>query len=428
MAANLDFAKLEELKENCHPIRVAQNPAVNLLSKAKQVLLLQGPVGPFFDRLAAWLQKNGAKVHRVVFQGGDKHDCKLLAPIAYKGTLEDWPLYLSELVKRLNIDCMVVFGQSRRYHERAKNYAIEAGLPLVVCEEGYFRPGFITMELGGVNGYSNTMNRFVWRRSGIVSNGLPVLPQGTVQPDVVPWHFQHMAWYAAMHYWAMSRLKSEFPNYIHHRNKSPKYYARYWLRSWRNKFWFSVIDYRFQAKLFASHQSYFFVPLQHDGDAQIEHHSNFGQNTNFIIEVMRSFAQHAPENTWLIFRQHPHSRGGAGHGQLIRGLADDVHIGHRVHLMTEGDTPDLAEHAAGVVLINSTVGLQTIERGAPLMVMGEALYKKEGLTFGGSLDAFWTHARAPHKAEAIAFLFQIKNLTQAPASVYASFTRPLRWN
>src|SRR5438045_9280928 len=39
--------------------------------RAKRVLLLQGPVGPFFRRLAKLLQAAGAEVHKVNFNGGD---------------------------------------------------------------------------------------------------------------------------------------------------------------------------------------------------------------------------------------------------------------------------------------------------------------------------------------------------------------------
>jgi capsular polysaccharide export protein len=142
---------------------------------------------------------------------------------------------------------------------------------------------------------------------------------------------------------------------------------------------------------------------------------------------MRSFAHHAPANSLLVFRQHPQVRGGPGHGELIAGLAQELSISHRVHHMVEGDTPDLAQHAAGVVVINSTVGLQTLERGAPLMVLGQAIYKQPQLTFTGGLDEFWQQARPACPVEKERFLTQMKNLTQAPVSVYALRSEPIAW-
>ncbi len=429
MAVNFQFDDEAESPGIASASNVAVNPALTQLSKSRRVLLLQGPVGPFFDRLAQWLKGHGAEVNRVVFQGGDHHDCKFIQPIEYRGTLAEWPDYVSALIERLNIDCLVMFGQSRKYHAVARSHAQAIGVPLVVCEEGYFRPGFITMELDGVNGYSTTMARYKWAPTlaPTTAGKVAVISQRNIRGDVAPWHFQWMAWHAAMHYAAMRRAKKEYPNYLHHRDDSPKHYVEYWLRSWRRKILASAGDHRFQRLLFSNSRPYFFVPLQHDNDAQITHHSPFGQNTNFIIQVMRSFARYAPTDAWLVFRQHPHSRGGLGHIKLIDALAVELDMPTRVHHMIEGDTPDLAQRSAGVVLINSTVGLQAIERGAPLMVMGEAVYKQEGLVFTGPLDDFWQYAHPPRKPTALAFLAQIKNLTQAPASVYANFKRPLRW-
>lgn len=425
MAINFEFDASVALPGGASPLKVAINPALTQLAKSRRILLLQGPVGPFFDRLAQWLTSSGVEVNRVVFQGGDHHDSKFIKPIQYRGTVTDWPDYLGALVKRLDIDCLVMFGQSRKYHVVARTYAQRKGLPLVVCEEGYFRPGFITMELDGVNGYSTTMARYKWAPAFV--GEIAVIPQESIRPDVAPWHFQSMAWYAAKHYIAMHRANKAYPNYVHHRDDSPKRYAAYWLRSWRRKIMVSASNHRFQRVLFSNNRPYFFVPLQHDNDAQIMHHSPFGQNANFIIQVMHSFARHAAQDAWLVFRQHPHSRGGLGHSKLIAALAIELDLVNRVHYMVEGDTPDLAQKSAGVVLINSTVGLQAIERGAPLMVMGEAIYKKEGLVFMGQLDDFWENAQPPIKPAALAFLAQMKNLTQASASVYANFDRPLRW-
>jgi len=406
---------------------VSTNPALTRLADSRRILLLQGPVGPFFDRLAHWLSRPGIEVNRVVFQGGDHHDCKFLTPVRYCGTLADWSGYLRALVKRLDIDCLVLFGQSRKYHAVARSYAQAIGLTVVVFEEGYFRPGFVTMELDGVNGHSTTMARYKWVPEEKPNKEISVLRQREIQPDIAPWHFQSMAWHAAMHYAAMRLDNKKFPDYLHHRNDSPLHYAAYWLRSWRRKIMVRSDNYRFQRRLFANRQPYFFVPLQLDSDAQIKHHSPFEKNTNFIIEVMRSFARHAAPDMWLVFRQHPHSRGGRGHINLIQSLAAELNIAKRVHHMVEGDTPDLAEQSAGVVLINSTVGLQAIERGAPLMVMGEAIYKQEGLVFMGRLNEFWRHSHPPRKSDALNFLAQMKNLTQAPASVYENFNQPLRW-
>ncbi|WP_240620547.1 capsular biosynthesis protein [Limnohabitans planktonicus] len=385
------------------------------------MLLLQGPMGAFFDRLAKWLVQHGAQVRRLALQGGDVHDSQVLKPIVFRHSLQDWPAFFKQLLQDHQIDCVVLFGQSRRYHQVAIDLCKSQGLPVVVLEEGYFRPGYITMELGGVNGFSETMARYIWH---------PEPDAASIAPDITPHHFQKMAWQASRHYQALWDARHEFAHYQHHRISQPSYYAFFWVRSWLRKLKHLRPSHRLQQKLFAQKaiHPYYFVPLQHDGDAQILHHSNFANNAEFVIRVMESFAQHAPARSLLVFRQHPHVRGGPGHSELIGGLADDLGISQRVHHLVEGDTPDLAQHSAGVVVINSTVGLQALERGAPLMVLGDAPYKQPQLSFMGELDEFWQQAKPASPEITAHFLTQMKNLTQAPASVYAFRNEPLLWD
>jgi hypothetical protein len=103
---------------------------------------------------------------------------------------------------------------------------------------------------------------------------------------------------------------------------------------------------------------------------------------------------------------------------------------HALGLQERPIETDQASHRvrhdpAGVVVINSTVGLQALERGAPLIVMGQALYRQPQLTFTGELDDFWQQARPACPVETERFLAQMKNLTQAPVSVYALRSEPI---
>jgi capsular polysaccharide export protein len=404
------------------------NPALMCLMGSRRVLLLQGPVGPFFDRLTKWLRGRGAEVRRVAFQAGDDFDCKAVNPIRFKGTLTDWPAFFANLATQLEIDCVVLFGQSRRYHQDALAIAKARGIAVVVMEEGYFRPGFGTMELDGVNGYSSTLYRYTWQTEVMGAAPVSEAEKEGIQPDISPWHFQKMAWHAASHYVALWRHCSAFPHYEHHRLDDPFHYAVYWVRSWLRKVVRRGPQLRLQARLFEAGCTYFMVPLQVDGDSQLVYHSSFGRNPEFIIEVLRSFARHAPSASLLVFKEHPYSRGGPGHVKLVRAVAKDLGILDRIRYLVEGDTPALAEHSAGVVLINSTVGLQALERGVPLMVMGDALYDQPKLTFQGELDEFWVNRQPPDPEMSKLFLAQLKNLTQVPASLYALASEPLGWN
>jgi capsular polysaccharide export protein len=414
--------KLERqaVEAEARPIQgVPANPALLTLAQAQRVLLLQGPVGPFFDRLTNWLRGRGTAVHRVVFQGGDRHDCQALKPIEYRGSPADWPAACARICDEVQPQVIVLFGQARYYHVQAMRVARErGGIAIVVLEEGYFRPGYLTMELDGVNGYSTTLQRYQWT---------PDKAQGVQLdlPEQTEGQFKRMAWHAAMHYGFIGLQRQRFPNYQHHKVSSVPYYWGYWGRSWLRKFAHKWLDDKRVRQL--QERSYYFVPLQHDGDSQITHHSPYKANTEFILQVLTSFAEHAPGNTWLVFRQHPHARGGAGHAKLIYSLAKELGVADRVLHLVEGHTPTLVDNALAVVVINSTVGLQALKRDKPLKVMGEALYRVEGLSFQGELHQFWNLFRKPDTALRDQVLTQIRHLTQVPCNVYAFRDEPLRW-
>lgn len=398
-------------------VPVATNPALLALQSARNVLLLQGPLGPFFDRLTQWLLPQGKRVLRVAFQGGDLLDSTAAETLQFRGTLAQWPEFVGGLLDEHDIDVVVLFGQARAYHAAAIKAANMRERAVIVMEEGYFRPGFVTMELDGVNGFSRTMTRYRWSAEAGLAAGL--------QPDITPRHFQKMAVHAARHYVSLWARRHHFSGYRHHRQTGLWHYSAFWLRSWKRKLMRRANDLCRQTGLIESGLPYYVVPLQNDGDSQITHHSPYGENAAFVMEVMRSFAWHAPEGSRLVFRGHPYARGGHAHRRLIASVAYDLGIRARVVYLTEGDTPLLAQHSSGVVVINSTVGLQALERGAPLMALGESIYR--ALTYQGPLDRFWAEAKPADQGRVDEFLSQLKNLTQMPASVYAQRGEPLRW-
>ena len=68
------------------------------------------------------------------------------------------------------------------------------------------------------------------------------------------------------------------------------------------------------------------------------------------------------------------------------GLGDRVIYVHDLHL------PTLLKNARGTVVMNSTVGLSSLHHGTPIKVLGDAIYDVPPISFGGSLDDFWTDA------------------------------------
>ena len=120
--------------------------------KGKRVLLLQGPVGPFFTRWAEDLRQAGAQVFKVNFNAGDWFYYPRGA-INYCGTMEDWPGWFDDLIHRLDIDVVHLFGDCRPIHLAASLVVSQYKIEIGVFEEGYVRPDYVTFERLGATGY-----------------------------------------------------------------------------------------------------------------------------------------------------------------------------------------------------------------------------------------------------------------------------------
>lgn len=346
------------------------------------VLLLQGPVGPFFARFAQELSEQGSRVYKVNFNAGDRYFYSRPGAFEYQGAIDGWRDFLEKMIVRLAIARIYVFGDCRIYHEIARKVAAERGIRFFVFEEGYLRPDYITLEEDGVNGHSSI--RFE-DSSSVVA----------LRPDDgprfrFPRSFFLSGWYAVQYYVA-ARLGSHFyPFYRHHRPLNVFGEGSKWLVSGWRKVVYSRASRRFDKRAAAElSQRYFLVPLQVHVDMQVRRHSNFSSVEGFIETVMASFARSAPADVALVFKHHPHDRGYRNYSRLIERLARRHDVAGRVHYVFDSHLPTLLKHALGTVTINSTVGLSSLHHGVPVKVMGQAVYDRAGLTFSGELDDFW---------------------------------------
>ncbi len=126
---------------------------------------------------------------------------------------------------------------------------------------------------------------------------------------------------------------------------------------------------------------FLFVPLQVRGDTQIHAHGGWiGSIETFIDEVARA-AENLPAEWRVVFREHPSDKLGNA-GQLSR------LVGPRVSVDNQTDTFELVRRSQGVVTVNSSVGLQALLLGRPVLVLGRANYAVPGMVrIAGSQDA-----------------------------------------
>lgn len=373
--------------------------------------MLQGPVGPFFSRLAHDLADAGATVHKVNFNAGDWLFYSSDA-INFTRPLAEWGAFLEKLILQLEVDTILLFGDCREPHAQAKTIAAKHGLDLGVFEEGYLRPRHITLERTGVNGYS------ALPRSPLVYLNHPEAPD--VHEREVGNTFWHMVWWGFCYFTVGALGKPWFRHYKHHRRMSVLE-ALPWIRSvWRHA-WYRWSERGCMEQLH-HHKSrpYYLVPLQVHNDSQIGMHSNYKDVPSFIDEVMTSFSHNAPNDTLLVIKHHPMDRGYTDYTAHIARQATALGIEERCLYLHDQHLPTMLDHARGVIVVNSTVGLQALRHGTPTKAMGAAIYNMQGLCFQGTLDEFWVEApRArPDAALLQRFIRHLKNVNQINGSFY----------
>lgn len=350
--------------------------------KGKSVLLLQGPVGPYFKKLAGRLREAGATVYKLNFNGGDR----FFFPDGedYVGPPEGVAARVTEMIRSRGISAIALFGEYRPIHREIGAACKATGTTLYVFEEGYFRPAYITCETWGVNANSRLP-----RKAADYAEELPPVREAPPSPNA---YFWWVIW--AILYWTASWFSHRYPGYQHHRRAHLWLEAGAWIRGAARKYWYQWKERGVQERLTGPDAGRFFlVPLQVHNDTQITHHSEYPDVIDFIEDIMESFAANAPRNTLLVFKHHPMDRAYRDYTALIRSLSALYGLKDRVFYIHDQHLPTLLDAAIGVVVVNSTTGISAIHQGVPTKVTGRAFYDIEGLTSQRPLADFWKNAK-----------------------------------
>ncbi|MEY2875934.1 MAG: hypothetical protein RLZZ373_3305 [Pseudomonadota bacterium] len=387
--------------------------AFRALIDRRHTLILQGPMGWFFSDLAALLVQQGQHVTKVHFNGGDQLFWRHPGALRFTGppdTLADW---LRALIRRQRIDAVVLFGQMRPIHCTAREVANALGVGIFVFEEGYLRPNYVTLERRGVN----ALSRLPRSASFYAERDQPRHPP----PQPTTQNIRRTALIAAAYGIAALALRPWFPHQTHHRSLNPVTEPLRWARSYARHLRYRISEQGLHGKLTGADLSkrWFLVPLQVQSDSQVTHHSRFPSIEAFITDVITSFAEHAPDETGLVIKHHPMDRAYSDYRRHIQREAARLKISHRVVYLHDQHLPTLLDHARGVVTINSTVGLQALHHGAPVITLGESVYSMPGLVYSGSLAAFWQDPGQVDQVLYQRFRHHLIAHTQLNASFYA---------
>ncbi len=379
----------------------------------RSTLFLQGPLSPLYAMIGDRLQARGHAVHRINLCLGDSLDWRRPGAVAYRGSVEKFPAFVARLMDKHAVTDLVLHGDRRIYHRAATDAARERGIVVAATELGYLRPDFMTIERDA----TATGSHFPEDPAAIRAIAAAVPPpdlslryRGSFAAQAVPDVVYNLA---NSLFWFLH------PGYRRHTIHHP--FADYpaWglrlLTERRRKTDAELL----LAELMTARTPFFVFALQLEGDFQIRDHSPYGSLRPALAEVFASFHAHAPAGTMLVVKNHPLDNGLEGWRAAVHRLAAAHGLRNRVHFADGGGLAPLVQASRGVVTVNSSAGLEALQRGVAVKTLAPAIYDIPGLVDPGPLDGFWRAPQAPDPALLEAFVRALAATVQVKGTIYS---------
>jgi len=381
--------------------------------KNRNFLFLQGPTSPFFSELGDRLLAADAGVFRINFCVGDAIYWRKKHAWNYRANVDNLPEFIEQKVVSHGITDIIMLGDTRPVNAPAIKIGKHHNLRVHVFEEGYFRPRWLTLEEGGINGHSELPKCPQWYRT--IASELNQIESGDTIANPVLLLGMHEIGYHTPN--ILNPLL--YPGYQTHR----PYISGIELAGWGARFAKMPFLERRDAKtieqLLAQKTPFYILPLQLDSDSQIQTHSPFDSMVDVITTTLNSFAEHAPKDSLLVIKNHPLDTGFVDFKKLIQQLEHALGIVGRTRYLESGHLPTLLDHCQGVITINSTVGTSALFHKCRTLALADPIYNIPGLTAQCSLDDFWTDTHYPDQQLFQLFQRAVIQLTQVNGGLYS---------
>jgi capsular polysaccharide export protein len=377
-------------------------------------LFLQGPTSRFLEDVARCLIAKGHRVQHINLNLGDRLFWRLPA-LDYRGRFTDWRDYLSTVMEAEQTTDLVFFGDRRPYHVIAAEVARARGIQVINLELGYLRPDWVTIEHDGMNTYS----RFP-RDAAAIRDLASQAPEPEAGTHGAP--FGVLARLDVTYTLAELAGRIAYPLYRRHAIAHPAAeYASWIVTLLRQRLTRRKVRAEKAALCAMAKGSYFLFALQLATDFQIRSHSPYGDLREAVREVIDSFAAARLESQSLVIIVHPLDSGLIDWHRYVRRLARQSGAAERISIISGGTPAIVQRNTAGLVTVNSTLGLSALQNGVPVKVLGKAIFDIPGLASQQSLAAFWRHPLPPDAmlvdcfTRALAGTIQIKGSFYEPA-------------
>ena len=121
---------------------------------------------------------------------------------------------------------------------------------------------------------------------------------------------------------------------------------------------------------------YLFVPFQVHDDTQIIIHSpyvhNMAELTEWVATAVRQYNTTHQEKLRIIIKEHPSDNGRCNYDHLRTQYPDII-------FLKNFSTKQLIDNAAGIITINSTVGMESLLQHKHVITLGSATYAIDGV-------------------------------------------------
>jgi capsular polysaccharide export protein len=347
-------------------------------------LFLIGPIGTFFARLSNFLEKNNVQTYKILFPLYEYGFPKSRL-IKFHQDIYLFKNYLKKILIEKEIKHIFMYGNVLIPHREALALVEELKKEEIhvkthIFELGYLRPNFVTLEDKGIN-YS----------SGLIKSREFYLKQESYKFFPIP--KKHARFRIRKIWKSISFINHSFKNYKivnkEHKLQPKPIYIWYQIKGFFLKYYFRLSEYKLKKKCFYENK-FFIVILQVSTDSQIKEGSEIKDNEKFIYKVIKNFAK-ANQNINLVFKHHPRDRGYTNYLNQIEKFSKEFGVYKKVFYIHDYFLSKIFKNpnCKGTVLINSTVGYQSLYHSVPVKSLGITPYNIEGLSDQRDLISFF---------------------------------------
>ena len=347
-------------------------------------LFLIGPIGTFFSRLSRYLEDNYVRTYKILFPLHEYGFSKSKI-IKYDQDIDKFKKFLSKTIINYEIRHIFMYGNVLIPHKQALDLVKELNLEGIsvkthIFELGYLRPNFVTLENEGIN-YNSSLIRS--REFYLKQNSYSILPEPK----------KHARFRIRKIWKTISFINHSFKNYKivekEHKLQPKPIYIWFQIKGFFLKYFFFFSEYKL--KNYFLTKKYFLVILQVSTDSQLTEGSDFKDNKKFIYKVIKDFAEASRNDVNLVFKHHPRDRGYTNYYHEIEKISKEFGVYKNIFYIHDYYLSKLFQNqnCKGTVLINSTVGYQSLYHSVPVKSLGITPYNIKGLSDQKDLVSFF---------------------------------------